>query len=54
MASLSVVEGPAEGKSFALTNIRVVMIGREEDCTFQVLDPRISRFGTSSVCGNSL
>ena len=43
MASLSIVEGPAEGKKFALANNRVVMIGREEDCTFQVLDPRISR-----------
>lgn len=43
MASLLITEGPASGTAFALENHRVVMIGRDEKCTFQLLDPEISR-----------
>lgn len=43
MATLIVVEGPAEGSKFALQQHRIVMIGREANCTFQILDPRMSR-----------
>ena len=43
MASLVITEGPANGTTFALENHRVVMIGRDEKCTFQLLDPEISR-----------
>ena len=39
MASLLITEGPASGTTFALENHRVVMIGRDEKCTFQLLDP---------------
>jgi pSer/pThr/pTyr-binding forkhead associated (FHA) protein len=43
MATLIVVEGPAKGGRFALEQHRIAMIGRESKCTFQILDPRISR-----------
>ena len=43
MASLVMTEGPANGTTFALENHRIVMIGRDEKCTFQLLDPEISR-----------
>lgn len=43
MASLLITEGPASGTTFALENHRVVMIGRDEKCTFQLLDPEVSR-----------
>lgn len=43
MATLIVVDGPAEGAKFALEQHRIVMIGREANCTFQILDPRMSR-----------
>lgn len=42
MASLVVVEGPAEGAHFPLT-APLVSVGRDDDCTFQVLDPLVSR-----------
>ena len=43
MATLLVVGGPAEGHKFALEQHGLVMVGRDHDCTFQVLDPQISR-----------
>ena len=43
MASLLITEGPASGTTFALENHGIVMIGRDEKCTFQLLDPEISR-----------
>lgn len=43
MATLVVVGGPAEGQKFALEEHGLVMVGRDHDCTFQVLDPQISR-----------
>ena len=43
MACLVVIEGPACGQQFALENHTLIMIGREDDCTFQILDKKISR-----------
>jgi len=43
MACLVVIEGPTKGQQFALERHRIVMIGREDDCTFQILDKGISR-----------
>ncbi len=43
MASLLITDGPASGMTFALEDHRVVMIGRDEKCTFQLLDPEVSR-----------
>lgn len=42
MASLVVIEGPAQGKHFPITE-PLVSIGRDDTCTFQVLDPLVSR-----------
>lgn len=43
MATLIIVEGPAEGQKFALATHGLVMIGRDHTCTFQILDARLSR-----------
>ncbi|MBC8108669.1 MAG: FHA domain-containing protein [Anaerolineae bacterium] len=43
MACLVVVEGPATGAHFALSAHRLVEIGRDEQCTFQIIDPLVSR-----------
>jgi pSer/pThr/pTyr-binding forkhead associated (FHA) protein len=40
---LVVVEGPAEGQKFALGEHQLVLVGRDHDATFQILDGRISR-----------
>lgn len=42
MASLVVIEGPGNGAYFPLTE-PLVSIGREDTCTFQILDPLVSR-----------
>jgi pSer/pThr/pTyr-binding forkhead associated (FHA) protein len=42
MASLVVIEGPAQGSHFPLTQ-PLVSVGRDDTCTFQVLDPLVSR-----------
>ncbi len=42
MASLVVTDGPAKGAHFPLT-LPLVSIGREDTCTFQLLDPYVSR-----------
>jgi pSer/pThr/pTyr-binding forkhead associated (FHA) protein len=42
MASLVVLKGPGQGSHFPLTE-PLVSVGREDDCTFQVLDPMVSR-----------
>lgn len=42
MASLVVTEGPGQGVHFPLT-LELVSVGREDTCTFQVLDPLVSR-----------
>ncbi len=43
MASLIVIDGPAEGQKFALEQHGLVMVGRDHSCTFQILDPQMSR-----------
>lgn len=43
MAALLVIEGPEKGKRFALGESRLVMVGRDHSCTFQIVDPRLSR-----------
>ena len=43
MATLIVIGGPAEGQKFALEQHGLVMIGRDHTCTFQIVDPQISR-----------
>ena len=42
MASLVIVEGQGQGGHFPLT-LPLVSIGRDDTCTFQVLDPLVSR-----------
>ena len=43
MACLVVVEGPATGALFALSAHNLVDVGRDEECTFQIIDPLMSR-----------
>ncbi len=43
MATLIVIDGPGDGQKFALEQHGLVMIGRDHSCTFQILDPQISR-----------
>ena len=43
MACLVVTTGPAAGKHFALEEHQLVLVGRDDECTFQILDRRISR-----------
>lgn len=42
MASLVVIEGPVQNLHFPLT-LPLVSIGRDDTCTFQILDPLVSR-----------
>ncbi len=42
MASLVVVDGPGQTAHFPLT-LPLVSVGRDDTCTFQVLDPLVSR-----------
>ena len=44
MATLVVVLGPAQGQKFSLGHHQLVIIGRDHDATFQILDGRISRY----------
>ena len=43
MACLIITEGQDAGRKLALEQHRLVMIGRDKDCTFQILDEQISR-----------
>jgi pSer/pThr/pTyr-binding forkhead associated (FHA) protein len=43
MASLVVTAGPAQGRSFDLERRPEVIVGRDDQCTFQVLDDQVSR-----------
>ena len=43
MALLIVIDGPEKGKTFALEQFNLAMIGRDHHCTFQILDPKMSR-----------
>lgn len=42
MATLEVVEGSEKGRRFALTE-SLMSFGRDDTCTFQLLDPKVSR-----------
>jgi len=42
MASLVVIDGPSKGTHMPL-NAPIVSVGREDTCTYQVLDPHVSR-----------
>lgn len=44
MATLVITEGPSRGQKFALTGCRMAMIGRDAACSFQIVDPELSRF----------
>lgn len=43
MATLIIIEGPASGQQFAMGGHPSILIGREEHCTFQILDDQMSR-----------
>lgn len=43
MATLVVTDGPANGRQFALEAHRLVMVGRDDACTFQLIDAQMSR-----------
>ena len=43
MATLIITDGPANGEQFALEEHRIVLLGRDADCNFQILDTQISR-----------
>ena len=43
MACLLVTEGPAMGRHFALEAHALVLVGRDDHCTFQIVDPQMSR-----------
>lgn len=43
MAVLIVTEGPSKNHTFSLSGNRVTMIGRDAGCTFQIVDPELSR-----------
>lgn len=42
MATLVIIEGQSQGSQFKLT-APLISVGREETCTFQVLDDEVSR-----------
>ncbi len=44
MATLVVTDGPCTGQKFALAGCRLAMIGRDAGCSFQIVDPELSRF----------
>lgn len=43
MAVLVVLDGPAKDKKFSLVGCQLAMIGRDASCTFQIVDPELSR-----------
>jgi pSer/pThr/pTyr-binding forkhead associated (FHA) protein len=43
MATLVVTDGPCTGQKFALAGCRVAMLGRDAACSFQIVDPELSR-----------
>lgn len=43
MATLLVVGGPSEGRCFPLKENRLVAVGRDDQCTIQIVDDQISR-----------
>jgi pSer/pThr/pTyr-binding forkhead associated (FHA) protein len=43
MATLLVVSGPHEGRYYPLEEHRLVSVGRDDQCSFQLVDDKISR-----------
>jgi pSer/pThr/pTyr-binding forkhead associated (FHA) protein len=43
MATLIITDGPGGEQQFALGAHQIVMIGRDDGCTFQILDQQMSR-----------
>jgi pSer/pThr/pTyr-binding forkhead associated (FHA) protein len=43
MATIVVTAGPSEGQSFPLETSRLVSVGRDDQCSIQLLDEQISR-----------
>jgi len=43
MACLVCTDGPDQGVCFALADQTLVSVGRDDDCTFQLRDPHVSR-----------
>ncbi len=43
MATLVATAGPVEGKSFPLDLSRLISVGRDDQCTIQILDEQVSR-----------
>lgn len=43
MAILVVTEGPVTGQKFNLESHPIILLGRSDDCTFQLVDSRVSR-----------
>ncbi len=43
MATLVVADGPASGQQFALGSHPLVLLGRDDQCTFQIVDKHVSR-----------
>jgi len=43
MACLVIIEGPSAERFFALEEHQLVSVGRDEECTFQIVDPLVSR-----------
>lgn len=43
MACLVVTQGPVAGKFLALERHPLVLVGRDDQCTFQLLDEQVSR-----------
>jgi len=44
MAILVVIDGPAKEQKFSLTGSRLTMFGRDAGCSFQIVDPELSRY----------
>lgn len=43
MATLVVTSGPCEGQCYPLESSRLVSVGRDDQCNFQIVDEQISR-----------
>ena len=44
MAVLVVTDGPAKDQKYSLEGQRLAMVGRDAKCSFQIMDPELSRF----------
>jgi len=43
MAVLIVTDGPAKDQKFSLAGSRLTMVGRDAGCSFQIVEPQLSR-----------